>query len=249
MPLKNSMLFCIYYLQHQWIKSNMLIWDSYFQLKGLGSHVNNENKSDKLHYYTFIFSKPPESQGHKEHEWIKFQKITNCSKREGTCRCFHQNYLNCSKKKPPKTRNFNGHMEAVVMSWNPKELQSPGTHTQLLTLLYESSVSIWVIVMKQHLGKLRVSRSLRIGPFPQVRLGLHGDGNRAGCREKFYEHGWMASPTQWTWVWGGSGSWWWTGKSDVLQSVGSQRVRHDRATELNWLSSALVQSRLLQNSL
>ena len=46
----------------------MLIWDSYFQLKGLGSQVNNENKSDKLHYYTFIFLKPPESQGHEEHE-------------------------------------------------------------------------------------------------------------------------------------------------------------------------------------
>ena len=33
--------------------------------------------------------------------------------------------------------------------------------------------------------------------------------------------------TQWTWVWVNSGSWWWTGKPDMLQSVGSQRVRHD----------------------
>ena len=39
--------------------------------------------------------------------------------------------------------------------------------------------------------------------------------------------GWMASPTQWTWVWVNSGSWWWTGRPGVLQSVGSQRVRHD----------------------
>ena len=46
--------------------------------------------------------------------------------------------------------------------------------------------------------------------------------------------GWMASPTQWTWAWAGSGSWWWTGKPGMLQSMGSQRVRHDRATELNW---------------
>ena len=45
--------------------------------------------------------------------------------------------------------------------------------------------------------------------------------------------GWMASPNQWTWVWVGSGSWWWTGKPDVLQSMGSQRIRHDWATELN----------------
>ena len=36
--------------------------------------------------------------------------------------------------------------------------------------------------------------------------------------------GWMASPTQWTWVWANSVSWWWTGRPDVLQSIGSQRV-------------------------
>ena len=49
--------------------------------------------------------------------------------------------------------------------------------------------------------------------------------------------GWMASPTQWTWVWVNSGSWRWTGKPGVLQSMGSQRVRHDWATELNWHKS------------
>ena len=47
--------------------------------------------------------------------------------------------------------------------------------------------------------------------------------------------GWMASLTQWAWVWAGSGSWWWTGKPGVLQSMGSPRVGHDWATELNWL--------------
>ena len=45
--------------------------------------------------------------------------------------------------------------------------------------------------------------------------------------------GWMASLTRWTWVWVSSGSWWWTGKPDVLWSVGSQRVRHDWVTELS----------------
>ena len=39
--------------------------------------------------------------------------------------------------------------------------------------------------------------------------------------------GWMASPTQWTWVWINSGSWWWTGRPDVLQFMGSQRVGHN----------------------
>ena len=35
-------------------------------------------------------------------------------------------------------------------------------------------------------------------------------------------------------VWVNSGSWWWTGRPSVLQSMGSQRVRHNWATELNW---------------
>ena len=34
---------------------------------------------------------------------------------------------------------------------------------------------------------------------------------------------WMASPTQWTWVWVNSRSWRWTGRPGVLQSMGSQR--------------------------
>ena len=46
--------------------------------------------------------------------------------------------------------------------------------------------------------------------------------------------GWMASPTQWTWVWVNSGSWWWTGRHGVLHSMGLQRVRHDWANELYW---------------
>ena len=46
--------------------------------------------------------------------------------------------------------------------------------------------------------------------------------------------GWMVSLSQWTWVWINCGSWWWTGKPGVLQSMGSQRVGHDWATELNW---------------
>ena len=60
------------------------------------------------------------------------------------------------------------------------------------------------------------------------RLKAGGKGDDTGW------DGWMASPTQWTWIWVNSGSWWWTGRPGVLQSMGSQRVRHDWATELNW---------------
>ena len=48
-----------------------------------------------------------------------------------------------------------------------------------------------------------------------------------------------ASLTQWTWVWVDSESWWWTGRPGVLQFMGSQRVRHDWVTELNWTESKM----------
>ena len=46
--------------------------------------------------------------------------------------------------------------------------------------------------------------------------------------------GWMASPTQWAWVWVNSGGWWWTGRPGVLQSMGPHRVGHNWVTEMNW---------------
>ena len=65
-------------------------------------------------------------------------------------------------------------------------------------------------------------------PWCWERLRARGEGDDRGCG------GWMASPTWGTWVWASSGSWWWTGKPGVLQSMGSQRVGHDWVTELNW---------------
>ena len=46
------------------------------------------------------------------------------------------------------------------------------------------------------------------------------------CSDRGWD-GWMASPTQWIWIWVNSRSWWWTGRPGVLQSMGSQRVGHD----------------------
>ena len=42
---------------------------------------------------------------------------------------------------------------------------------------------------------------------------------------------WMVSLTQWTWVWANSGRYWRTEKLGVVQFMGSQRVRHNWATE------------------
>ena len=50
----------------------------------------------------------------------------------------------------------------------------------------------------------------------------------------------MASPTRWTWVWVNSGSWWWTGRPGVLWFMGSQRVGHNWATELNWTDGSSI---------
>ena len=60
-------------------------------------------------------------------------------------------------------------------------------------------------------------------------LGKVGGRRRGGDRGW---DGWMASPTQWTWVWVGSGRWWWTGRPGMLQSMGLQRVGHNWAIEL-----------------
>ena len=65
-------------------------------------------------------------------------------------------------------------------------------------------------------------------PWCWERLKVGGEGDDRGW------DGWMASPTQWTWVWVDYGSWWWTGRPGVLQSMGLERVGHDWATELNW---------------
>ena len=64
-------------------------------------------------------------------------------------------------------------------------------------------------------------------PWCWEKLKAGGEGDDRGWDS------WMASLTLWTWVWINSGSWWWTGRPGVVQSVGSQRVRHDWVTELN----------------
>ena len=65
-------------------------------------------------------------------------------------------------------------------------------------------------------------------PWCWERLKAGGEGDNRGWGD------WMASLTRWTWVWASSGSWWWTGKRGVLQSMGSQRVWHDWVAELKY---------------
>ena len=75
---------------------------------------------------------------------------------------------------------------------------------------------------------------------PDVKSWLIGKDSDAGRdwgqEEKGTREDEMAGWHHWLdgWVWVNSGSWWWTGRPGVLRFMGSQRVGHDWATELNW---------------
>ena len=74
-----------------------------------------------------------------------------------------------------------------------------------------------------------------IGKDPDAgKMQVGGEGDDRGW------DGWMASPTQWTWVRASSGSLWCTGKSCVLQNMGLWRVGHNWATELNCLAACRI---------
>ena len=80
--------------------------------------------------------------------------------------------------------------------------------------LWPPDAKNWLIGKTLMLGKMKAGR----------------DGDDRGW------DGWMTSPTQWTWVWVGSGSLWWTGRPGVLLSMTAQGVGHDWVTALNWIS-------------
>ena len=75
-------------------------------------------------------------------------------------------------------------------------------------------------------------------PWCWERLRAGGEGDDRGW------DGWMASSTQWTWVWVDSGNWWWTGRPGTLWFMGSQRVRNNWAAELNWNNKRSLEGKL-----
>ena len=96
---------------------------------------------------------------------------------------------------------------------------NPGVHWKGLCWSWNSNILATWYKKLTHLKR----------PWCWERLRAGGEGDYRGW------DGWMASLTQWTWVWVGSGSWCWTGRPSMLWFMGLQSVRHDWATELNWI--------------
>ena len=117
---------------------------------------------------------------------------------------------------------------AVGNHWPTPPLETPGQQRHYFANKGPSSQGygfysshVWMCTSCEELTHWKM-------PWCGVRLNVGGE---EGCRGW---NSWIASLTQWTWTWANSGRWWWTGRPGVLPFMGSQRVRHDWANELNW---------------
>ena len=82
----------------------------------------------------------------------------------------------------------------------------------------------------QSFGHLMWRANLFERPWCWERLRAGGEGDDRGW------NGWMASLTQWTWVWVDTSSWWWTWRAGMLWFMGLQKAGHGWVTEPNWTS-------------
>ena len=111
-------------------------------------------------------------------------------------------------------------LESSLDNKGIKPIHPKGNQPWILTRRTDGEVEapiLWPLDMKSWL----------IGKYPDA-------GKDWGEEEKVATrgwNGWMVSATQWTWVWANSRRWWRTGKPWVLQSMGSQRVKHNLAAE------------------
>ena len=131
-------------------------------------------------------------------------------------------------------------------SWESLELQR-SNQSILKEISPEYSLEGLMLKLKlQYFGHLilradSLEKALMLG-----KIEARGKGDDRGW------NGWMASLTQWTWVWTSSRRWWRTGKPGMLQSMGLQRVGHKWATEQQhiyiYLNHFAVYLKLTQHS-
>ena len=112
---------------------------------------------------------------------------------------------------------------------------SPSTHPHTIYLYYSresresqlgGSQDFYCI---KSLPFLRSKFKVLIVGYDAQRLEAEGEGDNRGW------DGWMASPTQWTWVWVNSGSWWWTGGLPCCSPWGHKEL--DTTERLNWIDA------------
>ena len=123
-------------------------------------------------------------------------------------------------------------------SWESLGLQGDPTSPSILK---EYSLEGLMLKLKpQYFGHLMgrtdsLQKTLMLGKI---------EGRRRRGRQRI--SGWMASLARWTRVWASSGNWWWTGKPGLLKFMGSQRVGHDWAIELNWTETRFSSHKVYQ---
>ena len=110
-------------------------------------------------------------------------------------------------------------------SWESLGLQKRSNQSILKEMSPEySSEGLMLKLRLQYFSHL--TQLKRPWYWERLKVGGEGEGREWDV--------WLASPTHWMWALVSSGSWWWTGRSGTLQSMGSQRVRHNWVTEMNW---------------
>ena len=148
----------------------------------------------------------------------------------------------CPTLRDPMNYTVHGIFQARILEWvdfpfsrgssQPRDWTQVSPAGRFFTswATKEANTSTWIQTPKSWLNwsweLSLVSPKKR--PWCWERLRAGGEGDDRGW------DGWMASLTQWTWVWADSGSWWWTGSPGRLWFMGSQKVGHNWAAELNW---------------
>ena len=106
-------------------------------------------------------------------------------------------------------------------SWKPLGLQGDQTSQFLKEINPEYPLEGLMLTLKlQYFGHLiqRANSLEKLWFWERLKAGWEGDG-------------WMASLSQWAWVWANSGRQWWTEKPGILQSMGLKRIEHNWVTE------------------
>ena len=143
----------------------------------------------------------------------------------------------CRLKQPSSHQETTNRWRSGISRWIPPQLTPrPGSFPTSWGWGFPSPPkgTGWLALGKPLLS---AQASTRVQGVPQIHKLNHADQRRTffNCWEKKM----INYKYQWAWVWVNSGSWWWTGSLGKLQSMGSQTVGHDWATELNWTEQIL----------